>query len=68
MAYMRVTAESVLQSHKWRTVDNSAAYLAPHLTTGISVLDVGCAQFLSRPTSGGGLRPAASSASTQPPM
>jgi ubiquinone/menaquinone biosynthesis C-methylase UbiE len=34
--------ESVLRSHKWRTVDNSAAYLAPHLTTGISVLDVGC--------------------------
>src|SRR5436190_21348050 len=34
--------ESVLRSHKWRTVDNSAAYLAPHLTSGASVLDVGC--------------------------
>jgi ubiquinone/menaquinone biosynthesis C-methylase UbiE len=34
--------ESVLRSHKWRTVDNSAAYLAPHLTYGVSVLDLGC--------------------------
>ena len=34
--------ESVLRSHKWRTVDNSAAYLAPRLTSGTSVLDLGC--------------------------
>src|SRR3954453_791197 len=34
--------ESVLRSHKWRTVDNSAAYLAPYLTSGTTVLDVGC--------------------------
>jgi SAM-dependent methyltransferase len=34
--------ESVLRSHKWRTVDNSAAYLAPYLTPGTNVLDVGC--------------------------
>ncbi len=34
--------ESVLRSHLWRTVDNSAAYLAEHLTPGLSVLDVGC--------------------------
>src|ERR1700745_3315936 len=34
--------ESVLRSHKWRTADNSAAYLAARLTPGISVLDVGC--------------------------
>lgn len=33
---------SVLRSHRWRTVDNSAAYLAPHLAPGDSVLDVGC--------------------------
>ena len=34
--------ESVLRSHSWRTVQNSAAYLAPHLTSGTTVLDVGC--------------------------
>lgn len=34
--------ESVLRSHSWRTVDNSAAYLAPHLRPGMSLLDVGC--------------------------
>ncbi|MDH4066826.1 MAG: methyltransferase domain-containing protein [Acidobacteriota bacterium] len=34
--------ESVLRSHSWRTVANSAAYLEPHLTSGLSVLDVGC--------------------------
>ncbi|MET1053042.1 MAG: methyltransferase domain-containing protein [Mycetocola sp.] len=32
---------SVLRTHSWRTVDNSAAYLAPYLTPGVSVLDVG---------------------------
>jgi len=34
--------ESVLRSHTWRTVVNSAAYLIPHLTQGLRVLDVGC--------------------------
>ncbi|MSO87491.1 MAG: methyltransferase domain-containing protein [Acidimicrobiia bacterium] len=34
--------ESVLQSHRWRTVENSAAYLLPHLIPGAIVLDVGC--------------------------
>jgi SAM-dependent methyltransferase len=34
--------ESVLRSHRWRTVENSAAYLLPWLTPGASVLDVGC--------------------------
>lgn len=34
--------ESVLKSHTWRTVDNSAAYLAPQLAPGLSLLDVGC--------------------------
>lgn len=33
---------SVLRSHTWRTVENSAAYLVPHLEAGLSVLDVGC--------------------------
>lgn len=34
--------ESVLRSHRWRTVDNSAAYLVPVLERGQRVLDVGC--------------------------
>ena len=33
--------ESVLRSHSWRTVDNSAAYLAPYLRPGQRVLDIG---------------------------
>jgi ubiquinone/menaquinone biosynthesis C-methylase UbiE len=33
---------SVLRSHRWRTVENSAAYLIPHLAPGTDVLDVGC--------------------------
>lgn len=34
--------QSVLKSHTWRTVDNSAGYLVPYLLPGRSVLDVGC--------------------------
>ena len=34
--------ESVLRSHRWRTVENSAAYLVPSLRAGLDVLDVGC--------------------------
>ncbi len=34
--------ESVLRSHRWRTAENSAAYLLPHLRPGQAVLDVGC--------------------------
>jgi SAM-dependent methyltransferase len=34
--------ESVLRSHTWRTAQNSAAYLLPHLRPGLTVLDVGC--------------------------
>jgi SAM-dependent methyltransferase len=34
--------ESVLRSHRWRTAENSAAYLLPHLRPGLSLLDVGC--------------------------
>lgn len=34
--------ESVLRSHTWRTVANSAAYLTPHLHPGLSLLDIGC--------------------------
>jgi ubiquinone/menaquinone biosynthesis C-methylase UbiE len=34
--------ESVLRSHQWRSAANSAAYLLPHLTAGMSLLDIGC--------------------------
>lgn len=40
--YTHGHAESVVRSHATRTVDNSAAYLAPHLRSGLRVLDVGC--------------------------
>lgn len=33
---------SVLRSHSWRNVDNSAAYLKADLVRGTSVIDVGC--------------------------
>ncbi|NRQ33538.1 class I SAM-dependent methyltransferase [Nonomuraea sp. NN258] len=33
--------ETVLRSHRWRTAENSAAYLLPHLESGMKVLDVG---------------------------
>lgn len=33
--------ESVLRSHRWRTADNSAAYLLPHLRAEDRLLDVG---------------------------
>ncbi len=42
MTYTHGHHESVLRSHRWRTVENSAAYLAPSLTAGAHVLDVGC--------------------------
>ena len=34
--------ESVLRSHRWRTAENSAAYLLPLLEPGQRLLDVGC--------------------------
>jgi len=34
--------ESVLRSHRWRTAENSAAYLLPHLGQDAKILDVGC--------------------------
>lgn len=34
--------DSVLRSHRWRTAENSAAYLLDHLAPGQRVLDVGC--------------------------
>lgn len=34
--------DSVLRSHRWRTAENSAAYLLPALQPGQRLLDVGC--------------------------
>lgn len=33
--------ESVLRSHRWRTAENSAGYLLPHLSGNLTLLDVG---------------------------
>jgi ubiquinone/menaquinone biosynthesis C-methylase UbiE len=40
--YLHGHHESVLRSHRWRTAENSAAYLLPRLQPGQSLLDVGC--------------------------
>jgi ubiquinone/menaquinone biosynthesis C-methylase UbiE len=42
MTYTHGHHESVLRSHRWRTVENSAAYAAAYLAPGAQVLDVGC--------------------------
>ena len=42
MTYTHGHHESVLRSHTWRTAQNSAAYLLPHLRAGQTLLDVGC--------------------------
>jgi SAM-dependent methyltransferase len=40
--YTHGHADSVLRSHRWRTAENSAAYLLGHIATDSTVLDVGC--------------------------
>jgi 2-polyprenyl-3-methyl-5-hydroxy-6-metoxy-1,4-benzoquinol methylase len=40
--YVHGHHDSVLRSHRWRTAENSAAYLLPHLQAGMTVLDLGC--------------------------
>jgi SAM-dependent methyltransferase len=40
--YIHGHSESVLRSHRWRTAENSAGYLLPHLSDGMRILDVGC--------------------------
>lgn len=40
--YLQGHHDSVLHSHRWRTAENSAAYLLPHVRPGMRVLDVGC--------------------------
>ncbi len=42
MTYTHGHHESVLRSHSWRTAENSAGYLLPHLEPGMRLLDVGC--------------------------
>ncbi len=34
--------ESVLRSHRWRTAENSAGFLLPHLRPDLDLLDAGC--------------------------
>lgn len=40
--YTHGFAAPVQRSHSWRTAENSAAYLLPHLRDGDVLLDVGC--------------------------
>jgi SAM-dependent methyltransferase len=40
--YAHGHGEAVLAVHSWRTAENSAAYVLPHLRPGMDVLDVGC--------------------------
>ncbi len=40
-AYTHGHHESVLRSHRWRTAENSAGYLLPHLESTMTLLDVG---------------------------
>ncbi|KAL3474302.1 S-adenosyl-L-methionine-dependent methyltransferase [Aspergillus californicus] len=41
-AYITNHAPSVLQTHSWRTAQNSAPYLTPHIKPGMKILDIGC--------------------------
>jgi SAM-dependent methyltransferase len=40
--YLHGHHDSVLRSHRWRTAENSAAYLLARLPTSARVLDIGC--------------------------
>lgn len=40
--YLHGHHESVLRSHRWRTAENSAAFVLPVLTESTTLLDVGC--------------------------
>jgi ubiquinone/menaquinone biosynthesis C-methylase UbiE len=42
LSYLHGHDEAVLESHRWRTAENSAGYLLSHLAAGRSLLDVGC--------------------------
>jgi SAM-dependent methyltransferase len=41
-SYLHGHHDSVLRSHRWRTAENSAAYLITRLRPGADILDVGC--------------------------
>jgi ubiquinone/menaquinone biosynthesis C-methylase UbiE len=34
--------KAVLQTHSWRTAENSIPYLLPHIEPGMTILDIGC--------------------------
>jgi hypothetical protein len=51
--YLHGHHDSVLRSHRWRTAENSAAYLLPSLTNAAHVLDVGCGPPLRMNAAGG---------------
>lgn len=40
--YFNDHSSGVMRTHSWRTVDNSAAYLKPHIKPDMTILDVGC--------------------------
>lgn len=40
--YLHGHSDAVMKSHTWRTVENSAPHLVPHLASGLRLLDVGC--------------------------
>lgn len=40
--YLHGHSDAVMKSHTWRTVENSAPHLIPHLSPGLRLLDVGC--------------------------
>lgn len=40
--YLHGHSDAVMKSHTWRTVENSAPHLLPHLAAGLDLLDVGC--------------------------
>jgi SAM-dependent methyltransferase len=40
--YTHGHGDEVLRSHRWRTAQNSASYLLPHLRPGDRLLDAGC--------------------------
>ncbi|OCH87948.1 S-adenosyl-L-methionine-dependent methyltransferase [Obba rivulosa] len=40
--YINNQSESVLRTYRWRTAENSAAYLLPYIQPHMHILDVGC--------------------------